>query len=103
MIQIKVEKTNRVQKITIKGHAMYDDIGKDIVCAGVSSVVITTVNGILKMDDTLISYKSQNGYVEINVLKENEIMYILLENMIDLLKEMKQTYKKNIKIEEVSL
>ena len=34
--------------ISISGHALYNDFGKDIVCSAVSSIVITTVNGILE-------------------------------------------------------
>ena len=48
MIQVKVEKNHaKYKKITILGHAMYDDYGKDIVCSAASSIVTTTVNGIL--------------------------------------------------------
>ena len=45
MIKVKLIKdSNKVKEITIKGHALYDDFGKDIVCAAVSSTVITSVN-----------------------------------------------------------
>ena len=37
-------------------HAMYDDFGKDIVCSSVSSIVITTVNAIERIDNESISY-----------------------------------------------
>ena len=43
MIKIKILK----DYIEVKGHANYDDFGKDIVCASVSSIVITTVNAIV--------------------------------------------------------
>ena len=47
MIKIQVEKENeQYRKVVIEGHAMYDDYGKDIVCSGVSAIVITTVNGL---------------------------------------------------------
>ena len=50
MIKVSVLKENRkYKKITILGHAMYDDYGKDIVCSACSSIVITTVNGILAL------------------------------------------------------
>ena len=42
---IKVNIKNN--EITVSGHANYDDYGKDIVCASVSSLVISTVNAIL--------------------------------------------------------
>ena len=51
MIKIKVEKNNNQYKsILIKGHALYEDFGKDIVCAAVSSIVTTTINAIEMID-----------------------------------------------------
>ena len=47
MIKVIIKKNS----ITVDGHAMYDDYGKDIVCAGASSILITTVNAILKFDN----------------------------------------------------
>ena len=52
---IKVEIKNN--KIEIKGHAYYDDYGKDIVCASVSSIVITTINAIIEFDPESIYYE----------------------------------------------
>ena len=54
-------------KIIIKGHADYDDYGKDIVCASVSSIVITTVNAILEIDRDAVIYKEEKDAM--NVLK----------------------------------
>ena len=51
---IKVIKKNNV--IEISGHAGYDEFGKDIVCASVSSVIMTTVNSIMNIDNLSISY-----------------------------------------------
>ncbi len=103
MIKVKIEKEKSIQRIVIKGHAMYDEMGKDIVCAGVSAIITTTINGILKINSSLISYQVESGYIEIKVCQESEIVNILLENMIDLLIELRKKYKKNIKIEEVAL
>ena len=48
MIKIKLEKNNdNIKNIIIKGHALYDDYGKDIVCASVSSTIITSVSPAL--------------------------------------------------------
>ena len=88
--------------ITISGHAMYDVEGKDIVCASVSTMIITTVNAILKFDSSAIHYTSKKGKVSIEILKENKDVMLLIENMMDLLYELQNQYKKNIKIEEVS-
>jgi uncharacterized protein YsxB (DUF464 family) len=94
MIKVTVKKDN----IKITGHAMYDEYGKDIVCAAVSSIVITTVNGIMKLDDSLINTDDTNGKVEIKILKHTKECDILINNMLDLLEELKEQYKNNIKI-----
>ena len=56
MINISIKKNNKqYQEFIFKGHALYDDYGKDIVCAGVSSVLITTVNAIIRYDEKAIT------------------------------------------------
>ena len=85
------------KSITISGHANYDEYGKDIVCAAVSATVITTVNGILSIDKSSIEVV-ENGQVEIKVLKDNETVNKLINNMINLLTELQKDYKDNIDI-----
>ena len=48
MIEVTVYKTMRHEYagFDMSGHAGYDDIGKDIVCAAVSVLVINTLNSI---------------------------------------------------------
>lgn len=99
MIKISVEKKdNLVDTITIKGHSGYDVSGSDIVCAGVSSIAITTINAILKIDDSSLTYDKKDGYLKISILKHTEIIDLLIDNMLSLLKEMQEQYKKYIEI-----
>ncbi len=95
MIKIKFDK----DKISIKGHSGYDVIGKDIVCASVSSIVITSINAIIRIDGKAISYKQDEGFIEINILKHSEIVDLLILNMKELLKELQIQYDKYIKIQ----
>lgn len=97
MIKVVLKKNH----IEISGHALYDDYGKDIVCASVSSIVITTINGILRLDDKSIKYKQTKDTLSIDVLKENKETKTLILNMISLLKDLEKEYEENIKIEEV--
>lgn len=83
--------------ITISGHAGYDIYGKDIVCAAVSSTVITTVNGILSIDKNAIKV-TEGDKVTIEVINHTEVVDKLLDNMISLLTELKNDYKDNIDI-----
>ncbi len=96
MILVKVLKN----EIEINGHALYDDYGKDIVCSAVSSIVITTVNGIISIDSDAILYLVNDGRIVIKIKKDDKITLKLIDNMIDLLRKLSKDYPKNIKIEE---
>lgn len=101
MIKVQISaKDNNIKKINIKGHAGYDDYGKDIVCSSISSITITTVNAILMFDKSYISYNEKKDNFEININENNQIVNNLITNMINLLKELSQDYPENIKIEE---
>lgn len=101
MIKVLISvKDNNIKQINIKGHADYDDYGKDIVCSSVSSITITTVNAILMFDKNYISYNEKKDNFEIVVNENNDIVNKLLQNMKNLLTELSQDYPKNIKIEE---
>lgn len=93
MIKIEINK----DKIVVSGHANYEDYGKDIVCAAVSSTVITTVNGILSIDEKSLKVKEGEPLI-IEIIKHNEIIDKLINNMINLLYELKEDYKDNIDI-----
>ncbi len=95
MIKVEIKGKDIVNKITIKGHSGYEEIGKDIVCAAVSSMVITTINAIIRIDKNAITYDDS---VEINVLKHNEVIDKLIINLIELLIELEKKYSKYIKI-----
>lgn len=99
MIKIKVDyNSNYIKKVRVTGHANYDDYGKDIVCASVSSIVITSINLILKMNNECISVIQKEGLIDLTVLKEEKDVNKILENMLDMLKELSKEYEKNVKI-----
>ncbi|MDO5568811.1 MAG: ribosomal-processing cysteine protease Prp [bacterium] len=104
MIKINIQKEHNVLKnISISGHAMYDNIGKDIVCSAVSSIVICSINAIIMLNEDSIIVNQEDNKIEIKILNYDEITNKLLLNMMNLLKEIKNNYPKNIKIKEVSL
>lgn len=99
MILVSIKKDNSIIKeITITGHANYDNYGKDIVCAAVSSIAITTINAIHSINNTTISDNVNNDKLTIKVLKNDEITLKLLNNMINLLIDLQADYPLNIKI-----
>ena len=93
MIKVSIKE----KQIVIKGHANYDELGKDIVCASVSSMVITTVNAILRIDNEAIKYSDTDGVI-IDIIKDNEIVNKLIINLISLLEDLKKQYPKYIEI-----
>ena len=95
---IKVLKKENVIEIT--GHSGYDIVGKDIVCSAVSSIVTTTINGIISINEKAINYKYQNDTMLITILKKDEITVKLINNMLELLKSLSKDYPKNINVKE---
>lgn len=86
------------KQIIIIGHANYDEYGKDIVCASVSSIVTTSVNACIRFDVNSIEYIEEKDKLTINILNDNKDCLLIIDNMVDLLEELALTYKKNIKI-----
>ena len=99
MIKVSIVKENsKYKKISILGHAMYDDYGKDIVCSACSSIVTTTVNGILSIDNNSITYLVSKKGMTIDVKSDDKVTQTLINNMISLLKELSGNYPDNIEV-----
>lgn len=101
MIKVNVLiKDGYAVNVSVIGHANYDDYGKDIVCSAVSSIVTTTVNGIISIDSDAILYQVSDGRIVIKIKKDDNVTLKLIDNMLDLLKKLSIGYPNNIKIEE---
>ncbi len=99
MISVEVIKENsKYKKIKILGHAMYDDYGKDIVCSAASSIVTTTVNGILTLNKESLSYLVGKKGMTIDIRNNDINTQLLINNMVNLLKDLENNYPDNIKV-----
>ena len=99
MIRINVNKeNNQIKKITLEGHANYDDYGKDIVCAAVSATYLCTVNAILSLNKNSIQVNNNKAKQEIIVNTYDEVTNTLLNNMINCLESLEKQYPKNINL-----
>ncbi len=85
-------------EISVKGHAGFDDIGKDIVCASVSSIIYTTVNGIFNIDKSAIKFVDNKKLLKITIVKRSTVVTILLDNMVGLLENLENQYPENLQI-----
>lgn len=104
MLVIEIEyKNNKYSRIKLIGHTNYEEKGKDIVCSSASSIVITTVNAILKFDKNYLNLEKQQDLLLIKINNNDQISDKLIMNMIDMLKELSINYPKNIMIKEEKL
>jgi hypothetical protein len=93
----------------MKGHARYDDPGRDIVCAGASAVTFGTLNALEGLLGVVpdIETDEGDGYVKA-VLSERipaerlKDVQLLLESMLVMLRTIEQSYGKYIRIQESS-
>lgn len=102
MIRVNIESKDKkhIDIIKIKGHADYDEYGKDIVCSSVSSIVTTTVNGIYEIDKQYLTVEEVKDGMIINILKIDDICDKLIKNMLTLLSELEEGYPENIKVND---
>ncbi len=94
---IKVIYNNNTVKVS--GHANYAEYGKDIVCASVSSVIATVVNCIMNIDKSSITYQDDGKTIIITKINNNEVVNTIFTTMINILKDLENQYRENIKVE----
>jgi len=100
MIKVSIESKDKkhIDLVKVHGHAMYDDFGKDIVCSSVSSIIITTVNGIYEIDKGYLIVEEVKDGMNITILKNDNICDKLIMNMLTLLSELEESYPENIRV-----
>ena len=101
MIRINVSyNKDTIKDITLEGHALYDNYGKDIVCAAVSATYLCTINAIYAIKEDSIEIISTKEKQIIKVEKVDKTIQILLQNMICCLTSLEKQYPKNIKLDK---
>ncbi|MCL8209995.1 ribosomal-processing cysteine protease Prp [Spiroplasma attinicola] len=93
---------DQIVKVEVSGHSNFDQVGKDIVCAGISAIVFGTLNAL----DNLVSQQEvkivePETKVIIEVLKPSDNNQMILQTMFWQLKTISNQYRKNIIIKEV--
>ena len=81
--------SGRIISFELTGHAQSGEYGKDLVCAAVSVLAISTVNGIDAIAGVTpaVDTDEDGGYLYVEMPKDttqeqNNIMTILLENLL---------------------
>jgi uncharacterized protein YsxB (DUF464 family) len=99
MIIIEVTSiNNEIVSIEMNGHSGYAEIGKDIVCAGVSSLVYAAINSFDSIEEQRISI--DDGMLKLNLRgkKVSDHDQIVLKVMLNGFSMIAGQYKKNVKI-----
>jgi uncharacterized protein len=93
-----IKVTYNDNQIKVTGHANFADYGHDIVCASVSSIIYTSVNGIMSINSSSIKFSDKSSILTVEIVNHDEITDKLIKNMLDLLNELSHQYPKNLKI-----
>ena len=81
MISIDIKKNNnKIEEITIKGHANYSDKGKDIVCAAVSAIATYSIN-LMEKFGYIITNQVEDGYVKMINDANSDLVDKIFEQM----------------------
>lgn len=100
-VTININDRGQVESFDMTGHALFDEHGKDLVCAGASAVVFGSVNAIINMTgtDPSIEMEEDTGYFSfIAPDPADEKLQILLEGMIISLKTIEEEYGEHIRL-----
>lgn len=83
--------------LSVKGHANFDEYGKDLICASVSSIVFGLMNCLDEYDG--ITIRDLNNHIEIiNDSKLDEVNNYFKLTLIQL-KTIEESYSEFIKVE----
>ena len=99
MIKVVYEaKDNQYLSLEVSGHAEYDEKGKDLICASVSSIVFGLMNAIdaLKED---VEIKQLTNKITIINHSDSNIIQDYLELTMMQLKTIEESYGDFIKVE----
>lgn len=100
MIHINAtRKDNKIIYLSIKGHANYEESGKDIVCAAISAISVGAINALENPKSFKIKVEKGNVEIEsIDATSKNDC--IVLETMMIQLKTVMESYPERIKVIE---
>ena len=87
-------------KITLRGHANYAEIGKDIVCSAVSVLVQTLVQSVETLTTDRIEYKMRPGTVDIKFWCLSDQSKVLIDAFFIGIKGVADSYPACVKVNE---
>lgn len=107
-ITIQRDQQNLLQRVTIQGHANYDEHGKDIVCAAVSGISIGIINAIEKLIGIqIVSDPSNPGWLDCRLPEDTDEdvrakVVLLMEAMVVALSDVANEYPQYVQINDLT-
>ncbi len=105
MITVIIQKHNQqIKDIEVSGHADSAEYGKDLVCAGVSSVCVGIANALVKRN--FLNHGTidvEEGFVHVKVNQGSEVIQVVLETFETLLETIEEAYPKYMKITKMEV
>ncbi|WP_088808909.1 MULTISPECIES: ribosomal-processing cysteine protease Prp [Listeria] len=102
MIQVNINwKNEQIVSFTMSGHADFAENGRDLVCAGASSIVFGMIGALEDMEGVPPIFEEESGYLFYTVPEEfvaNSNVQILLNGMVNQLRSLAYSYPDHIKI-----
>lgn len=87
--------------ISIKGHANYAEQGKDIVCAGVSTLVQNLIQSIEELTADKIKYSMSPGTVDIKHGNLSKDAQLLIDSFFVGIQLIADEYPNHVKLTEL--
>ena len=81
IIFYKRKRNRSLKGINVSGHAEYDEPGRDIICAAVSTLTINLINSIEQLTDTKWKFAVDDGFIDMSFPSEiDDDCMILVES-----------------------
>ena len=108
MINIEINRNyiGNIYRFVVDGHSGYEEIGKDIVCANVSTATQSVILGMSELLGIRLNIVIDDGHLECSIPEisdqlDLEKVNILLETMVLTLRQVESEYSDYVKMIEV--
>lgn len=102
-VTVRRDEAGRVDGFRMQGHANFADYGEDIVCAAVSAIAQTAVQGLVRLTDANVEVEQSSGWL-LCELKDGthagEAATAILETMLLGLGAIAGQYPRQVEIRE---
>ncbi len=102
-VEVRLGQGKLIKKITVKGHAGYAEYGNDIVCAGISTLLMTGALAVRELIGIEILEECCDGKLVLEVPTDivDDRLQVILQTVVIGLRDIESGYPKNIEIKEI--